>query len=169
MSIKEFFKKAFSDMKESTKQQHEVDKANFKAAKAEAKASFEENKFHNSYKKAKATAKKSWDEAHMSVDERKAKMQEEREKQIAGANERKAAADERIKKDPAPFFRLTEYGTSALHFTLRGWVDSSIHWDVRFDLLENIYAALRANGLQLPYDKLDLRVANVEEGGANDA
>ena len=39
-----FLKKAFNDMKESAKAQHEVDKANFEAAKAEAKANFEENR-----------------------------------------------------------------------------------------------------------------------------
>ena len=44
MGIKAFFKKAFGDMKESTKAQHEADKAGFRAAKAEAKANFEENK-----------------------------------------------------------------------------------------------------------------------------
>ena len=96
MGIKAFFKKAFSDMKESTKAQHEVDKANFAAAKAEAKANFEENRGHNTFKKAKADAKKSWDDAHMSPSERTAKMQEEREAQIAAANERRAAADARI-------------------------------------------------------------------------
>ena len=76
MGIKAFFKKAFNDMKESTKAQHEVDKANFAAAKAEAKANFEE--------------------AKMSPSQRQKKMQEEREAQIAAANERKAAADARI-------------------------------------------------------------------------
>ena len=91
-----FFKKAFQDMKESTKAQHEVDKANFEAAKAEAKANFEENKFHNTYAKAKADAKKSWDDAHMSPAERAEKMQEERDAQIAAAEERKAAAEARI-------------------------------------------------------------------------
>ena len=76
MGIIAFFKKAFADMKESTKAQHEVDKANFAAAKAEAKANFEE--------------------AKMTPSQRQAKMQEEREAQIAAANERKAAADARI-------------------------------------------------------------------------
>jgi len=76
MGIKAFFKKAFSDMKESTKAQHEVDKANFAAAKAEAKAN--------------------WEEAKMSPSQRQAKMQEEREAQIAAANERRAAAEARI-------------------------------------------------------------------------
>ena len=76
MGIKAFFKKAFSDMKESTKAQHEVDKANFAAAKAEAKANFEE--------------------AKMSPSQRRAKMQTAREAQIAAANERKNIADARI-------------------------------------------------------------------------
>ena len=44
MGIKDFFKKAFGDMKESTKAQHEVDKANFAAVKAESKAVWEEAK-----------------------------------------------------------------------------------------------------------------------------
>ena len=95
MGIKAFFKKAFGDMKQSTKAQHELDKANLAAAKAEAKASFEENRGHNTFAKAKADAKKSWDDAHMSPAERSAKMQAEREAQIAEANARKAAADAR--------------------------------------------------------------------------
>lgn len=95
MSVKGFFKKAFSDMKESAKGQHEVDKANLEAVKAESKANFEENKFHNTYAKAKADAKKSWDDAHMTPAERNAKMQAEREEQIAAAKARTAAANER--------------------------------------------------------------------------
>ena len=72
----EFFKKAFKDMKESAKAQHEVDKANFAAVKAESKAN--------------------WEEAKRSPAQRQAKMQAEREAQIAEANKRRAAADARI-------------------------------------------------------------------------
>lgn len=81
MSIKEFFKKAFSDMKESTKAQHEVDKAQFEAVKAESKAQ--------------------WEEAKMTPAGRQALMQDERDKQIAEAKERTAAAQERIEKAKA--------------------------------------------------------------------
>ena len=90
-----FFKKAFRDMKENAKAQHEVDKANFAAAKAEAKANFEENRGSNTFKKAKAMAKQSWDDAHMSPAERTAKMREEQAKQIEEANERIRVANER--------------------------------------------------------------------------
>ena len=96
MGIKAFFKKAFGDMKESTKAQHEVTKAEFKAAKAEARANFEENRFHNTYAKAKADAKKTWDDAHMTPGERAAKMQEERDAKVAAANAREAEAKERL-------------------------------------------------------------------------
>lgn len=91
-----FFKKAFEDMKESAKQQHEVDKANFEAVKAESKANFEENRGSVTFQKAKADAKAQWEEAKMSPAERQEKMKAEREAQIAEANERKAAAEARI-------------------------------------------------------------------------
>ena len=56
--IGEFFANAFSDMKESAKAQHELDKANFEAVKAESKANFEENRFHNSLARAEDRYKK---------------------------------------------------------------------------------------------------------------
>jgi len=95
MGIRAGLKKAFSDMKESAKAQHEVDKAEFAATKAESKANFEENRGRNTFAKAKADAKKTWDEAHMSPSERAAKMQSEREARIEAANERVAAANAR--------------------------------------------------------------------------
>ncbi len=39
---KGFLKRAFNDMKESAKKQHEIDKENFEAVKADSKARFEE-------------------------------------------------------------------------------------------------------------------------------
>ena len=73
-----FLKKAFEDMKENARAQHQVDKANFAAVKAESKAQWEE---------AKAMGK---------PETRKAMMQAERDEQIAAANERIAEAQARI-------------------------------------------------------------------------
>ena len=78
MGIKQFFKSAFSDMKESAKAQHEVDKANLEAVKVESKAQ--------------------WEEAKMSPKARQEKMQKEREEQIAKAQARTAVANERIEQ-----------------------------------------------------------------------
>ena len=92
---KNFFKKAFKDMGESAKAQHEVDIANLKAVKAEAKANFEENRGTNTFRKAKADAKKNWDDAHMSPKERAEKTREEQQKQIEEANKRIEEANAR--------------------------------------------------------------------------
>ena len=78
MSVKEFFKNAFSDMKESAKAQHEVDKAQLDAVKAESKANWEEAK------------------AMGNQETRKAMMQAQRDAQIEEANQRKAEAQSRI-------------------------------------------------------------------------
>ena len=91
----EFFKKAFQDMKENAKAQHEVDKAEFEAVKAESKANFEENKGHNTFAKAKAMGKQSWDDAHMSPSERAAKEQEARDAKIAEAKAKTEQANAR--------------------------------------------------------------------------
>ena len=90
-----FFVKAFKDMKESAKAQHEVDKANLKVVKAEAKANFEENRGSNTFKRAKAQAKQSWDDAHMTPSERTAKVRAEQQKQIEEANKRIEEANAR--------------------------------------------------------------------------
>lgn len=78
MGIKKFFKDAFSDIKADAMAQHEVDKANFAAARAESKAQFAEAK------------------AMGSSETRKAMMQAERDEQISKANERKEKAEARI-------------------------------------------------------------------------
>ena len=76
MGLISFFKKAFSDMKESAKAQHAVDKANMDAVRAESKAQ--------------------WEEAKMTPAARQAKMQREREEQIAEATKRREEAQARI-------------------------------------------------------------------------
>ena len=90
-----FLKKAFQDMAESAKAQHEVDKAEFERVKAESRANFEENRGRNTFAKAKADSKKVWDDAHMSPSERAAKAQKERDARIAEANAKTAEANAR--------------------------------------------------------------------------
>lgn len=76
--MSKFLKKAFEDMKESAKAQHEVDKANFEAVKAESKAHWEEVKAQNN------------------PDVRKAAEQAKREEAISQAKARTAQAQDRI-------------------------------------------------------------------------
>ncbi len=73
------------------------------------------------------------------------------------------AKDERVKKEPAHFFRLTEWGASSLDFTLRVWVDAADYWNVRFDLLEGLLKLLDENGIEIPFNQLDVHVRKVDE------
>jgi hypothetical protein len=76
MGLKNFFKKAFADMKEDAKAQHELDKANFNATKAEAKAQ--------------------WETAKRTPEDLRTARQLEREEQIANAKAREEAAKSKL-------------------------------------------------------------------------
>ena len=76
MGLKEFFKNAFADMKQSAKDQHEVDKANLAAVKAESKAQ--------------------WEEAKRTPKQQQEAMRQKQAEQIAAAKQREAEANERI-------------------------------------------------------------------------
>ncbi len=76
--VGEFFKNAFSDMKENAQMQKEVSKAEMEAVKAESKARHEE---------AVAMGK---------PDTRKALLKKQHDEQIAAANKRTAEANARI-------------------------------------------------------------------------
>ena len=64
--------------------------------------------------------------------------------------------DGRIAPLPAYFFRLTEYGSSALKFALRVWTEPGNFWSVKFDLLEGLLRAFRERGVSIPFDQLDV-------------
>lgn len=74
--VKEFFKNAFKDMANSTKLQHEVDKAEFDAVKAEAKAAFLEHKCNSSISKEKSKREMELEEQRIDALNRKAVAQE---------------------------------------------------------------------------------------------
>lgn len=89
-----FFKKAFSDMKASAKEQNELNRIKFAAAKIEAKAHFEENRGKNTFKKAKENARKRRESALRFSDEK-------REARSALLAREKEEAYERIRKAEA--------------------------------------------------------------------
>ena len=62
--------------------------------------------------------------------------------------------------DPAPFARLTAQNESSLDFTLRVWVNAKDYWTVNFDLLENLNARFEAEGIEIPFNTLDVHVIN---------
>jgi len=62
--------------------------------------------------------------------------------------------------DPAPFVRLSAHDASALTYTARVWVKSADYWTVNFDLLEGVKKAFDENGIEIPFQQVDVRVRN---------
>ena len=60
------------------------------------------------------------------------------------------AADPRVKKEPAPFARLSGGTNEAMQFTVRAWCDSAEYWNVYFDLTQAITEKLGEAGVRAP-------------------
>ena len=66
--------------------------------------------------------------------------------------------DARILHEPLPFVGIESYGNSAVEYICRVWVVSENYWDVHFDLNEAVRESFGVNGVQMPYDQLDIHV-----------
>jgi small conductance mechanosensitive channel len=66
----------------------------------------------------------------------------------------------KVLDDPAPFARMSKMNDSSIDFVLRVWVKSSDYWEVNFDLTEEIYKQLNANGLNIPFPQMTVHFAD---------
>ena len=67
-------------------------------------------------------------------------------------------AHELVLSEPAPFVRVSEHGASSINIVTRVWVKSSDYWTVHFDLLESVKKAFDENGIEIPFNQLDVHV-----------
>ncbi len=56
--------------------------------------------------------------------------------------------------DPAPSARYNFTGDSAVHYDVKVWCRNSDYWPVTWDLNEQLYLALFANKVEIPYPQL---------------
>lgn len=69
-----------------------------------------------------------------------------------------AGAVEKVLKDPAPFAALTDYGDSAIGYTLRLWVRSEDYWDVYFLVNQRIQQVFTENKIEMCYPHLNVHL-----------
>lgn len=67
-----------------------------------------------------------------------------------------AKEQEKILSEPAPIARLDKHGDSSLDYTFRVWCKTEDYWDVRFNCLEAIRKEFKEQGIEIPYNKLDV-------------
>ena len=69
-----------------------------------------------------------------------------------------AAKHELTFADPAPFCRLSKQNESSIDFTVRVWAESKDYWQVNFDILETVTARFADEGIEIPFNQLDVHV-----------
>ncbi len=62
--------------------------------------------------------------------------------------------------DPEPFVRVAEHGASSIDITARVWVKSEDYWTVKYDIVESVKKTFDENGIEIPYNQLDVHVKN---------
>ena len=67
-----------------------------------------------------------------------------------------AVSDERILKDPAPFYALSALADSSVNFTFRVWVNGADYWGVYFDVNKRIYEDFNRIGISFPFPQLQI-------------
>ena len=65
--------------------------------------------------------------------------------------------------EPAPTVRLHEFKDSSIGIITRPWVNNADYWTVYWDLNEQIYAELNKEGIQRPFNQLDVHVKKEEQ------
>lgn len=73
-----------------------------------------------------------------------------------------AEAHELVLKDeahPVKIF-INEFAASSIDFGFRVWCRNSDYWTVKWDLMEQVKAAFDANGIEIPFNQLDVNMKN---------
>ena len=65
-----------------------------------------------------------------------------------------------LSKPDEPFARVMNYGDSAVELAVRAWCSAENYWAVYFDLTEQVRAKLAENGIEIPFNQLDVHIKN---------
>ncbi|MCR5741561.1 MAG: mechanosensitive ion channel [Gammaproteobacteria bacterium] len=70
---------------------------------------------------------------------------------------------ELVLKDPEPFVALKALGDSGMTIVSRCWVNSGDYWTIYFALLKEVKERFDKEGIEIPYNQLDVHIRNEEE------
>ena len=70
------------------------------------------------------------------------------------------AATPGVLVEPAPAVYLTDYGSSAIEYSVRCWTKTEDYWAAYFALNENLRAAFAAHGVEMTYDHLNVHMVS---------
>jgi small conductance mechanosensitive channel len=68
--------------------------------------------------------------------------------------------DERIMKDPEPFYAVKALADSSVNIAVRCWTQSGDFWPVNFDMQGKVYKKFNQEGINIPFPQMDVHVHN---------
>lgn len=69
-------------------------------------------------------------------------------------------AHELILHDKGYTVRVSSHSESSINIATRVWVNSSDYWTVYYDLLETVKTKFDADGIEIPYNQIDVHIKN---------
>jgi small conductance mechanosensitive channel len=55
---------------------------------------------------------------------------------------------------------MSAHSASSIDIVTRVWVNSADYWTVNFDIIEAVKREFDANGIEIPFNQLDVHVKN---------
>lgn len=65
---------------------------------------------------------------------------------------------ELVLKDVEPFIKVKEHGASSINIVTRVWTKNSDYWTVFFDITEQVKTAFDKEGIEIPFNQLDVHI-----------
>ena len=79
--------------------------------------------------------------------------------QVKAACLEAVAATPNVLPSPAPVVYLTDYGSSAIEYSVRCWTETKDYWNAYFALNENLRDAFAAHNVEMTYDHLNIHIS----------
>ncbi len=64
---------------------------------------------------------------------------------------------------PAPQVLLSDYGDSAITFTVRGWCRRDDYWTIYWDMMEQAKSIFDQRGITIPYPQMDVHMQSADD------
>lgn len=71
-----------------------------------------------------------------------------------------ALSNEFILKDPMPEVYVASHEASSINLCAKVWCGVDKYWDVYYSMLENVKLAMDKNGINIPFNQLDVHIIN---------
>lgn len=68
--------------------------------------------------------------------------------------------DKVLKDENPPFVRVSQYSDSSVDLAVRVWCKTEDYWDVYFDMTERIRECFREDGIEIPYQHIDVNIVD---------